>query len=152
LSDSPDGHLKRATVFGRSLLQFVAQDLSTFVDPKHARPSGGAVSGVTVSNGGTVEVVGGIGMPPGVKLSTEAIAQSIHMKTADPTCCCCTVTRRPLMTLMIVAGSAETVIKIVDAEADEREYRKKASCLADARHTLVYKQLLTKSPARGGAS
>jgi hypothetical protein len=69
------------------------------------------VSGVTVSNGGTVEVVGGIGMPPGVKLSAGAIAQSIHMKTADPACCCCTDTRRPLMTLMIVAGSAGTVIK-----------------------------------------
>jgi hypothetical protein len=93
------GHLKGATVFGRSLLQFVAQDLSTFVDPKHARPSGGAVSGVTVSSGGTVEVVGGIGMPPGVKLSAGAIAQLIHMKTADPACCCCTVTRRPLTDL-----------------------------------------------------
>jgi hypothetical protein len=58
LSDSPDGHLKRATVFGRSLIQFVAQDLSIFVGPKHARPSGGAVSGMTVSSGGTVEVVG----------------------------------------------------------------------------------------------
>jgi hypothetical protein len=152
LSDSPDGYLKRATVFGRSLPQFVAQDLSTFVRPKHARPSGGAVSGVTVSSSGTVEVVGGIGMPPGVKLSAGAIAQSIHMKTADSACCCCTVTRRPLMTLMIVAGSAGTVIKNCRRRGQRTRIQGEASCLADARHTLVYKQLLKKSPARGGAS
>jgi hypothetical protein len=54
------------------------------------------------------------------------------------------------MTLIIVAGSAGTVIKIVGAEANEREYKEEASCLADARHTLVYKQLLKKAPREAG--
>jgi hypothetical protein len=53
------------------------------------------------------------------------------------------------------SGSAHHATWLLDrsiAEANEREYRKEASCLADARHTLVYKQLLKKSPARGRAS
>jgi hypothetical protein len=45
-------------------------------------------------------------------------------------------------------ANCERSSKIVGAEANEREYRKEAN----ARHTLVYKQLLKKSPARGGAS
>ena len=50
------------------------------------------------------------------------------------------------------SGSAHHATWLLDrsiAEANEREYRKEASCLADARHTLVYKQP-KKAPREAG--